>query len=131
MQQTVFVAYLSLIQFLIGLIASILPYLILEHCKLLEKVVYRFFAVLVHRSLAIERHKLLYAVVTGSQCNVAKEDKVQYQRRSKNRVAAQEVHLYCHRIAHPTENVDIVPTLLLVATRGIVVDAYLMINIGL
>ena len=131
MQQTVFVAYLSLIQFLVRLIACILSNLVLEHCKLLEEVVNRLLTVLVHRSLAVERHKLLYAIVACSQRNVAEEDKVEYQRSRKNRVAAEEIHLYCHRITHPTKNIDIIPTLLLVATRGIIVDAYLMINIGI
>ena len=130
MQQTaVCCIFFYLVKLLIGLIACILPNLVLEHCKLLEEVVNRLLTILVHRSLAVERHKLLYAIVAGSQRNVAEEDKIEHQRSRKNRVATEEIHLYCHRITHPTENIYIIPTLLLVATRGIIVDAHLMINI--
>ena len=50
------------VKFLVGLITGKLANLVLEHCKLLEQVVYRFVAILVHWGFAVERHELLYTI---------------------------------------------------------------------
>ena len=69
-----------LIQFLVGLVACKLTNFILEHRKLLEEVVYRLFAILVHWRLAVERHELLDALLACTQCKVTEEYEVEHQR---------------------------------------------------
>ena len=44
-------------------------------------------------------------------------------RRRQDRVAAEEVELDLHRVAEPTDDVDVVPAFLVVAARRVVVDA--------
>ena len=84
-----FVAYSVLsIEFLVGLVPCKFAYLVLEHCKLLEQVVYRLVAILVHGGLAVERHELLYTAFACSLRKVAEKYQVKHQRRGKYRVAA-------------------------------------------
>ena len=61
---------------------------------------------------------------------VAQQAEVEQQWSSKDRVAAEEVDLDLHRITHPSEDVDVVPSLLVVVARWIIVDANLMIILG-
>lgn len=42
---------------------------------------------------------------------------------SKDRVTTQEVNLDLHGVTHPAEDVNVVPTLFVVTTRWVVVDA--------
>jgi hypothetical protein len=51
-------------------------------------------------------------------------------RSSEDRVAAEEVNLDLHRIAHPAEDVDVIPSLLVVLARWIVVDTNLVVNVA-
>ena len=47
-----------------------------------------------------------------------------------DRVAAEEVNLNLHWVTHPAEDIDIIPTLLVIVTRWIIVDTYLVIVLG-
>ena len=68
------------------------------------------------------------AACAGSE--VAQEHQVEAERCGKDGVAAEEVDLDLHRIVHPAEDVDVVPALLVVVARRIVVDAHLMVVLG-
>ena len=50
-----------------------------------------------------------------------------WQRCGKNGVAAEEVDLDLHGVAHPSEDVEVVPSLLVVVAGRIVVDANLVV----
>ena len=99
---------------------------------MLIEVVDSFLAlgVVVHRSLEEEAEETLNAIASCACCKVAQQAEVETERSGKDRVAAEEVDLDLHRIAHPTEDVDIVPSLLVVVARWIIVDANLMIILG-
>jgi len=86
--------------------------------------------VVMHRALQEEAQEALDAAAACACCNVAEQYQVKAEGRGKDRVAAEEVDLYLHRVAHPAEDVDIVPSLLVVVARGIVVDAYLVVVVG-
>ena len=83
--------------------------------------------VVVHRALEEEAQEALDAVASGTSCEVAQENEVEAQRCCKDRVAAEEVDLDLHGVAHPAEDVDVIPTFLVVVARGIVVDAHLVV----
>src|SRR5438270_13046183 len=55
-----------------------------------------------------------------SLCEIEEEHQVENDGRGKNRIAAKEVHFDLHGIAEPAENVDVVPSLFVVAARRIV-----------
>ena len=55
--------------------------------------------------------------------------KSRHQGRGQNRIPAEEVDLDLHRIAEPSEDVDVVPALLGVAARRIVIDPHRVIQI--
>src|SRR5688572_18661877 len=76
-----------------------------------------------HRALEIERQPFLNARQPGAFCQVEKERRIEHDRRGENAVAAQEVDLQLHGIPKPANQIDVVPTLLVVAARWIVVDA--------
>ncbi len=50
---------------------------------------------------------------------------------SKDAVTTEEVDLDLHGVTHPTEDVDVVPTLFIVATWWVVVDTYLVKDISI
>ena len=81
-------------------------------------------------ALVVERQPLLNAAEAGTLCKVGVQDEVECERRSKNRVAAQEVDLDLHGVAHPANDVDVVPTFFVVATWWVVVDAHLVEHIA-
>ena len=118
-----------LVNLFVSLVASHFADGVLQHGVLLVEVVDGFLAlgVVVHRRLEEEAEEALCAVASGTCCEVAQQAEVKQQWSGKNRVAAEEVDLDLHRIAHPSEDVDVVPSLLVVVTRRIVVDAYLVI----
>ena len=105
-----------LVDFFVSLVATHLADSILQHSVLLIEVVYRLLAlsVVVHRSLEEEAQEALYAVASGTSSEVAQQCEVEQQRSSEDRVAAEEVNLDLHRVAHPSEDVDVVPSLLVV-----------------
>ena len=73
--------------------------------------------------LQVEGKPLLHTRLAGPVGQVQEEREVQDDRCGQNRVTAQEVHLDLHRVAHPSEDVDVVPPLLVVAAGWVVVDA--------
>ena len=67
-----------------------------------------------HRALEVEREESLYAITSGTCSEVAEQTEVEQQRSCKDGVAAEEVDLDLHWVAHPTEDVDVVPCLFVV-----------------
>ena len=55
---------------------------------------------------------------------VREQREVEHDRRGENRIAAEEVDLDLHRVAHPPDDVDVVPALFVVAARRVVVDPH-------
>ena len=82
-----------------------------------------------HGSLEIERKPFLNAAHTRALRQVQEQNQVQDQRRRQNRIAAQKIDLDLHRIAQPSENVDIIPAFFGVAARRIVIDPHGVIEI--
>ena len=120
---------ICLIDFLVSLITTHLADSVLEHYILLEQVVNGdlTLCVIVHRALQEEAQEALSAKTTGTMSKVHEQTQVKAQRSCQDRITAQEVDLDLHGIAHPTKDVDIVPTLLIIIAWRIVVDAHLVI----
>ena len=61
---------------------------------------------------------------------IDQQHQVEHNRRRQNRVAAQEVDFDLHRIAQPSEDIDVVPTLFVITAWRIIVNANLVENIA-
>src|ERR1700686_3108604 len=81
-----------------------------------------------HRRLEVETQPLLDATHPGALREIEEQNQVENNRCRKNRIAAEEVHLDLHRIAEPPEDVDVVPTLFVVAAGRVVVNAHLVVD---
>ncbi len=92
-------------------------------------MVYRHFVlgVVMHRALEEEAQEALDSITAGTLSEVAEKHEVKAERSGKDRIAAEEVDLYLHRIAHPAENVYIVPTLFVVVAGRVVVDTHFVV----
>src|SRR6202034_730778 len=60
---------------------------------------------------------------------VEEEDEVKRKRRGEDGVATEEIDLDLHRIAEPTEDIDIVPSLFVITARRVIVNADLVVNV--
>jgi lipoprotein-anchoring transpeptidase ErfK/SrfK len=83
-----------------------------------------------HRALVIEREPLLDAAEAGAVREVHQDRQVEHDRRGQDRITAQEVDLDLHRIAEPSDDIEVVPTFLLVAARWVILDANLVIHVA-
>ena len=121
--------YRLLVDFFVSFVATHFAQSVLEHYILLEQVVNRHFvlSVVVHWALEEEAQEALDAIASCASSQVAEEYEVKAKRSSEDRVAAEEVGLDLHWRAHPTEDVDVVPTFLVVVARWIVVDTYFVV----
>src|SRR5690242_10264416 len=61
---------------------------------------------------------------------VEEQHKVEHDGCGQNRVAAQEIDLYLHRIPKPAEDVDIIPTFFVITARRVIVNANLVREIA-
>ncbi len=113
----------------VSLITTHLADGVLEHGVLLEEVVDGHFTlgVVVHGALEEEAQEALDAVAAVASGEVAEKNEVEAEGSCEDRVAAEEVDLDLHGIAHPAEDVDVVPAFLAVVARGIVVDTHLVV----
>src|SRR5215207_5042074 len=75
-----------------------------------------------HRALEVEREPLLDAPHPSPLRQVQEQRQVEDYGRGEDRVPTQEVDLYLHWVAEPTEDVYVVPALLGVAAGRVVVD---------
>src|SRR6185312_14533081 len=102
---------------------------ILQFHELDEDVVLGIKSLSRHRRLEIERKPLLNASHSRALRQIHEQHQIENEWRRKNRVAAQKIDLDLHRIAEPPENVDVIPTLLRVATGRVVVDTDLVVDV--
>ena len=95
----------------------------------MEQVVNRHFVlgVVVHRALEEETQEALDTEASCASGEVAEEHEVEAERSGEDGVAAEEVNLNLHWIAHPAKDIDIVPALFVVVAGWVVVDAHFVI----
>ena len=86
--------------------------------------------VVVHRALEEEAQEALRAIAALAGSEVGEQHKVEQQRSGQNRVAAKEVNLDLHGVAHPAKDVDVVPTLFVIVAGRIIVDAHLVVIVA-
>src|SRR5688500_17921699 len=55
------------------------------------------------RRLEVEREPLLDAAEVRAPCQIHEKREIEHDRRGKDRIAAEEVHLDLHRVAEPSE----------------------------
>src|SRR6185436_8307011 len=82
-----------------------------------------------HGRLKVEAQPLLdsqSAQLLAALRQVEKQHQIKHQGRGQNRVAAQEINLDLHGIAQPSEDIDVVPALFVIATRRVIIDANLV-----
>src|SRR6266404_4407301 len=77
-----------------------------------------------HRALEVKRKPFLDPAHTRALRKIHEQRKVEHDRRGEYRVAAQKVDLDLHRITQPAEDINVVPTLFVVATGRIIVDPH-------
>lgn len=123
------IRFCGLIYFFVSLVTAHLADGVLEHNILFEEVVYGYLVncVVVLRALEEEAQEALCAVAACTLCKVGEEHQVEAEGSCQDRVAAEEVDLDLHGIAHPAEDVDVVPSFLVVVAGRIVVDAYFVV----
>src|SRR4051812_19976056 len=102
---------------------------ILEFHQLNKQVVFGIKARGMHRALEVETQPFLNALHPATLCQVEKQHQVQHQRSGENAVAAEKVDLDLHRIAQPSEDVDVVPTFFIVASWRVVMNPDLVVEI--
>src|SRR4029077_510729 len=85
------------------------PERILQLHQLDEDVVLRVEPRRGHGSLEIEREPFLDATHAAALRQVHEQNQIQDERRGQDGVAAQEIDLNLHRIAQPSEDVDVIP----------------------
>src|SRR6056297_419482 len=102
---------------------------VLELPVLDEDVVLRVQPGLCLRRLEVEGQPLLDPAHPAPGREVEEERQIEHDRSREDRVPAEEVDLDLHRIAEPSEDVDVVPALLVVSTRRVVVDPHLVVEV--
>ncbi len=104
---------------------------VLELRLLDEEVVLRVHRGSVLGTLEVEGQPFLDALHAGSLGEVKKKSEVKNKGRGKNRIAAEEVDLYLHWVAEPAKDVDVIPSLFVVAAGWVVVDPHLVIGVSI
>ena len=104
---------------------------VLELRLLDEEVVLRVHSGSVLGTLEVEGQPFLDALHAGSLGEVEEKSEVKKKGRGENRIAAEKVNLYLHWVAEPTEDVDVVPSLFVVAAGWVVVDPHLVIDVAI
>src|SRR5215472_19082166 len=105
---------------------------VLQLHELNEEIVLRVECRRHHGALEVKRKPFLDAEARQFRSALRKIEKqyqVKHDGRSKNGIPTEEINLDLHRIAEPAENVEVIPTLFVVATRRIVIDAHLVIEV--
>src|SRR5690348_3250089 len=112
-------------------LASQVAQSILELDELDEQVVLGVEIGSAHRTLEVEGEPLLDSLARHFRAplgKVHKQDEVKNNGGGQNRIAAQEVNFDLHGIAHPSEDVEIVPPLFVVSARRVIIDSHFVIE---
>src|SRR6476646_1826868 len=99
---------------------------VLEFHQLDEQVVLGIEPRSSHGRLEVKAQPLLYsqaAQLRTALGQVQEQHQIQHERGCQNRVAAKEIHFDLHGISQPSEDIDVIPTLFVISTRRVVVDA--------
>ena len=117
------------IQRFVGGVATHLAECILQHGVLLIEVVDRLlpYPIVVHRTFQEEAQEVLNAITPCTGCEIDEQTEIKTHRCCQDRVATKVIDLDLHGIAHPAEDVDIIPRLLIILTWRVVVDAHLVV----
>src|SRR5580704_12426131 len=100
---------------------------ILEQALLLEEVMQRLLALRVVRRLEERRELPLNARVTVALRNVDESGQIQCQGSRQNAVLAEKIDLDLHPLPKEAREVDVVPSLFVVAAGTVVVDVNLVV----
>ena len=92
---------------------------------------YFILRVVVHGTLEEEAQETLCAKAASARSGIGEQYEVENQRRSQDGVAAKEVDFDLHRVAHPAKDIYIIPAFLVVVARRVIVDAHLMVVVGI
>src|SRR5690242_5375387 len=106
---------------------------VFELHRLNKQIVFRIKSGGRHWRLKVKAQPLLNADVLqlrGALSEVQKQHEIEDDRRRKNRITAEEIHLDLHRIVQPTEDINVVPTFFVITARRVIVDANLVKNIA-
>jgi hypothetical protein len=106
-----------------------IPQGILQFHLLDEEIVLGVESAQVVRALEEEGQPLLDAVHAAALGQVHQQDQVQDDGGGQDAVAAEEIDLDLHGVAHPAEDVDVVPPFLVVAAGRVVVDPHLVVKV--
>src|SRR5215472_12017621 len=82
-----------------------------------------------HRRLEVEAQPFLNAnrlQLRTAPRQIEEQHQVEHNRSRQNGIATKKIDLDLHRIAQPSENVDVVPTFFVITARRVIVDADLM-----
>src|ERR1019366_7109385 len=86
-----------------------------------------------HRRFEVEAQPLLdadTAQLRRTLRQVEEEHEIEHDGGRENGVAAQKIDLDLHRIAEPTEDIDVVPTLFVITAWRVVVNADLVADVA-
>src|SRR2546428_612305 len=83
------------------------------------------------RALKVEGQPFLNAREPGASGQVEEQRQIEHDRRGEDPVPAQEVDFDLHRIAEPSEDVDVVPAFFVVAPRRVVIDPHLVVDLAI
>ena len=103
------------------------PQGVLELHELDEEVVFGIEFRRALRALEVEGKPLLNPMHVGALGQVQEQGQVQAEGSRQDAVAAEKVQLDLHGISQPPEDIHVVPSLLVVSTRRVVVDAHLVV----
>src|SRR5215510_6009502 len=81
---------------------------VLQFHQLNEQIMLRVHLTRMHRRFEVERQPLLNPRHAGAFGEIKEERRIHHNRRCKDAVAAEEVDLELHRIAKPSDQIDVV-----------------------
>src|SRR5215813_4596358 len=75
------------------------------------------------RRFEVERKPLLNSTHSATLSKIKEQCEIENDRRRQDRITTKEINLYLHRITQPAEDIDVVPTFLIVAAWRVIVDS--------
>src|SRR6267378_8511148 len=106
------------------------PQRVLELRLLNEEVVLGVQALRKLGTLKVERQPFLNARQSGAAGEIEEQREIEHDRRREDGIAAQEIDFDLHRIAEPSEDIDVVPPFLIITAGWVVVDPDLVIDLA-
>src|SRR5271170_2832655 len=114
-------------------LATQMPQRVLQLHQLNEQIMLRIKPRRGHRRLEIKTQPLLNpesAKLSAALRQIHEQNEIQHNGRRKNRIPAKEIYLDLHRVAEPAKDIDIVPALFVIASRGVIIYADLVSEIA-